>query len=244
MRQQCWLANVFRLRQVLLLLTCYRIQVTQMFGDHVALKVWLVFQIGAFFPLNVFALDSIDEVGLTSQSIARNSLAVAEATNGYGYCYAAVAKALKPLGVELKGSSAFMARSQLISDWRFVGQEAVDVSQLRIGDIIVYDATKSHIHGHIAVYQGFETESSDHISQLTPFAQYGRAMFFRLKGELNQQNISNEVLRVAPDFAQRQGNSPILEHSNSKSNSVGQSILNWKQAFKYRLIRTLIRSFQ
>ena len=150
--------------------------------------------------------DDVLETALCSENIAKNALRVAEKTNTSGYCYAAVTKALKPLGVALSGRSAFMAKDLLIRDSRFSMLNGVYLAQLKPGDLIVYNANSVHPHGHIAVYEGFESEASDHIAALTPVSGYGGATVFRLKSEYERWNPEgrsrnfDQSIALAPDF--------------------------------------------
>lgn len=141
---------------------------------------------------------------LTRQNIARNALSIAETTNSYGYCYAAVARAVRPFGINLHGKSAFMAAPILLKDNRFDAMKADEQVELSVGDIVVYNATWAHPHGHIAIYEGYGTEASDHIAALTPFSEYEGATIFRLKQGYLAANVrheqENEFIRIAPDF--------------------------------------------
>ncbi len=141
---------------------------------------------------------------LTRQNIARNALSIAETTNSYGYCYAAVARAVRPFGINLHGNSAFMAAPILLKDNRFDAMKANEQVALSVGDIVVYNATRAHPHGHIAIYEGYGTEASDHIAALTPYSEYEGATIFRLKQgcfAANKRSAQeNEFIRIAPDF--------------------------------------------
>lgn len=129
---------------------------------------------------------------LNAENIARSSMAVAEATNSSGYCYKAVARALSPLGVQLSGASAYMARPILLNDKRFVPLSISNVDQLSRGDIIVYQNSSSHKHGHICVYEGNYIEASDHVAKVTHTQAYGGATVFRLRDELIAHSYSGE----------------------------------------------------
>lgn len=191
------------------------------------IKCWSLVQLCWIFCIASAFGSSLPFGELNSKNIARNALEVAETTQSSGYCYAAVTKAVRPLGVQLSGASAYMARDLLLTDDRFIAIEALDPSMLRVGDIIVYNATSRHPHGHIAVYEGFGTEASDHISALTSFAEYGGATIFRLKDEqllANQDASANEVIQIAPDFRRPLQNSSALNERKSVAAFSPQSL--------------------
>jgi hypothetical protein len=123
---------------------------------------------------------------LSSEAIASRAETVARATGTTGYCYAAVCKALRPLGVGLHGAAAYEARDLLLKDQRFVPLAVNHVDQLSRGDIIVYTKSASHPYGHISVYQGNYEEASDHVSAVTHTQAYGGATVFRLRNEIAQ----------------------------------------------------------
>ena len=127
---------------------------------------------------------SYESNSLNAENIARTSMNVAQATHTSGRCYAAVCRALNPLGVRLTGASAYMAQSQLLQDSRFTPLLVSNVDQLSRGDIIVYQKSGTHPHGHICVYQGEYVEASDHIAKVTHTQAYGGATVFRLRNEL------------------------------------------------------------
>jgi hypothetical protein len=77
-----------------------------------------------------------------------------------------------------------MAQSQLLQDARFTPLVVNNVDQLSRGDIIVYQKSSTHPHGHICVYQGEYVEASDHIAKVTHTQAYGGATVFRLRNEL------------------------------------------------------------
>ncbi|GEM_PF-3285714 len=120
---------------------------------------------------------------LDGQMIAESALAVAERTRTSGRCYAAVTRALEPLGVRLHGGAAYEARDLLMRDPRFEPVSIQSVDQLRLGDIIVYGRSGSHPYGHISVYEGNYEEASDHVSTVTDPGAYGGATVFRLRNE-------------------------------------------------------------
>lgn len=182
-----------------------------------------IFSVVAMQTLCSSAAHSADQIyfltELSRQNIARNALIIAETTNSYGYCYAAVTKALRPFGINLQGRSAYMAGPILSKDNRFEALSANIQVALNVGDIVVYNATNAHPHGHIAVYEGYGTEASDHIAALTPYAEYEGATIFRLKQDLLGDNanslvLDDEHIRVAPDFKSK---STSLHAVNSQS---------------------------
>ena len=138
-----------------------------------------------------------DATQLSSENIANRAFIVADATRSSGYCYAAVCRALKPLGVELTGASAYMAQPLLLNDSRFLPLTINSVEQLRRGDIIVYTRSTAHPHGHISVYEGNYEEASDHIAPVTHTKAYGGATVFRLRDE---PFPADPIIAIAPDF--------------------------------------------
>ncbi len=150
---------------------------------------------------------TVDVQNLDAETIAQRSLSVAESMRTSGYCYAGVSKALSPLGVALTGEAAFQAREQLLADSRFMAVSMDDSSDLRRGDIVVFNKSGSHPYGHICVYQGNGEETSDHVSQLTTPGAYGGVTVFRLRSQ-NNDIASNGEWRewtykmpvAAPDF--------------------------------------------
>lgn len=131
-------------------------------------------------------LDSDSSLSMSSQAIALSAYRTALARNTNGWCFSAVAQALKPFGVVLSGESAYQAEGQLRKDNRFMPLVINDAAYLKRGDIIVYNRSQLHKHGHIAVYQGDYKEASDHLSALTRTKEYGAATVFRLASELPQ----------------------------------------------------------
>lgn len=129
------------------------------------------------------ALSTHPQAALDSEHIAASALSVAEATHTSGRCYAAVCRALRPLGVDLHGAAAYQARDLLLKDKRFVPLLVNSVDELRTGDIIVYTRSHTHPYGHISVYEGNYEEASDHISAVTHTQAYGGATVFRLRNE-------------------------------------------------------------
>ncbi len=126
---------------------------------------------------------TVQDASLNAESIAVSSLSVAESMKSTGYCYAGVSKAMSPLGVTLTGEAAYQARELLLADSRFLPLSLDDSSDLRRGDIIVFNKSGGHPYGHISVYQGDGQESSDHVSQLTSPNAYGGVTVFRLRSE-------------------------------------------------------------
>lgn len=140
---------------------------------------------------------------LSSENIASSALSVAEKTKTTGYCYAAVCRALRPLGVELSGEAAYQAEDLLKKDPRFMPLCIYSVDELRRGDIIVYTRSSSHKYGHISVYEGNYKEASDHIASITHTQAYGGAMVFRLRNDNSiQADRSNIASLPASSYAQ------------------------------------------
>ena len=163
---------------------------------------------------------------LDAETIAQRSLSVAESMRTSGYCYAGVSKALSPLGVTLTGEAAFQAREQLLADSRFTAVSMDDSSDLRRGDIVVFNKSASHPYGHICVYQGNGEETSDHVSQLTTPGAYGGVTVFRLRAENNDIASSGEWREwtykmpvAAPDFRSSNFSSGSSKTDSSKSGS-------------------------
>lgn len=154
------------------------------------------------------AFAAVDSFGdLSSDKIAQRSLSVAESMKTSGYCYAGVSKALSPLGITLTGNAAYQARDQLLGDSRFVPVSTNGYSELRRGDIIVFNRSASHPYGHICVYQGNGEESSDHVSRLSDPNTYGGVTVFRLRSDIryiaseDHQSAWTSTMPVsAPDF--------------------------------------------
>lgn len=182
---------------------------------------------------------------LSSESIAGNAMRVAQATGTTGRCYAAVSRALNPLGVELSGMAAYQARDLLFQDKRFIALSINNVEQLRRGDIIVYNRSQSHPYGHIAVYLGKNEEASDHLAPITHTRNYGGAIVFRLAEECKQfemaqddlsgQALSSSELPVpAPPYrrAYRQ-TAPQLQQIQASNKPVSRSFLR-------RIVRVLV----
>jgi hypothetical protein len=124
---------------------------------------------------------ALAQIELSSETIASSALNVAEQTRTTGRCYAAVCRALHPLGVELSGAAAYQAQPLLLKDSRFVPLTVNSVDELRRGDIVVYTRSSTHPYGHISVYQGNYEEASDHLAPITHTKAYGGATVFRLR---------------------------------------------------------------
>ncbi|MBX9687160.1 MAG: hypothetical protein K2X27_10685 [Candidatus Obscuribacterales bacterium] len=145
-------------------------------------------------PLSAANLNS-SNLELSPDAMAVSAMSEATNTNTSGRCYAAVCRALHPLGIQLSGAAAYQARDILLCDNRFTAIFVNNVEQLRRGDIIVYDKSSSHPYGHIAVYQGNFIEASDHVSSITHTQNYGGATVFRLI-----QNPDDSLPPLAPDY--------------------------------------------
>ena len=111
--------------------------------------------------------------------IASSALFTAKKMHSVGYCYRGVTMALKPLGINLTGMAAYMAKDQLDADPRFQKVEVAEIAELHPGDLIVHGPTNSHPYGHIGVYLGNETEASDHVQKTFLKGPYSGVSIFR-----------------------------------------------------------------
>ncbi len=194
---------------------------------------------------------------LTSETIASRAEQVARETRSTGRCYAAIARALKPLSVNLYGESAHQAKDLLLKDTRFVPLVVTDIDELSRGDIIVYQKSQSRPHGHISVYQGQYTEASDHISAVTHTHEYGGATVFRLRDVIAEGPIPHPApasflyqpaqpqFVPQPDYLSADTDSyqppqPQIRRA-SRSNSLARSLGVNKQAIGRALIRAGLR---
>ncbi len=157
--------------------------------------------------LNAGSANAYCQALLTSEAIALNAQKTAQATATSGWCYAAVCKALLPLGVSLSGASAYQAEALLAKDRRFVAVPIYEIEDLRRGDIIVYGRSPKHPDGHICVYLGANKEASDHIAALTPARDYGATSVFRLRNE------AETFPPLAPSFAWLPASMPLTSAS-------------------------------
>lgn len=155
--------------------------------------------------------------GLSSDNIANRALSVAESTRTTGHCYAAVGRALRPLGVSLTGEAAYQAKAILLEDPRFAALTIYDVDQLRRGDIVVYTRSSSHPYGHISVYEGNNEEASDHVAAITHTQAYGSATVFRLRRD-NFAPVAAIV--AAPDYHTAYANMSGLDHQTNTAASL------------------------
>lgn len=111
--------------------------------------------------------------------IARNALNTAKQLNTIGYCYRGVTLALKPLGINLSGMAAYMAKEQLDADPRFQQVQIGEIAELHPGDVLVHGPSRSHPYGHIGVYLGNENEASDHVQKTFLKGPYSGVTVFR-----------------------------------------------------------------
>lgn len=229
-------------------------------------------KIAALLAVTAFYLPSAlsAEISLNSEIIALSAHQMAEKTNTTGWCYAAVSRALGPLGVKLTGAAAYEAEEQLRRDGRFVPLIVFNVDDLRRGDIIVYSKSQSHPYGHIAVYEGAYREASDHLSAVTHTKNYGGAVVFRLANEYQNHEYTALAPAPAPDYRapymhRMRGQNPSYvkqygrqasysgnyssyqtgaEQKPSQTNSTKQAKLNSSQSHPERhpLIRKMFRS--
>ncbi len=111
--------------------------------------------------------------------IASNALNTAKQLNTVGYCYRGVTLALKPLGINLSGMAAYMAKEQLDADPRFQKVQIAEIAELHPGDVLVHGPSRSHPYGHIGVYLGNENEASDHVQKTFLKGPYSGVTVFR-----------------------------------------------------------------
>jgi hypothetical protein len=189
------------------------------------------------------------ETTLSSENIACQARRVAESTRTTGYCYAAVSRALHPLGVALSGAAAYEARAQLLKDRRFMPLTIQSISELRRGDIIVYEKSSAHPYGHISIYQGNYTEASDHLAPITRTQAYGGATVFRLRSAIFAEQPAPDF---APDYTARnvgaQNQSTLLEAATrphiqaSKSTLLKKIFRTIRRAYSASAVEPLERS--
>jgi hypothetical protein len=119
-------------------------------------------------------------VSTKAAKIATAAASMANRMDSRGYCYRGVKRALCPLGIELSGQSAYMAKNILKEDKRFKVVGVNEFDNLLPGDILVHGKSKAHPNGHIAVYLGNGQEASDHVQGLVTSPRYGGAVIFRM----------------------------------------------------------------
>lgn len=215
------------------------------------MRVWLLcsslfFIVGYLSP----TLAASGAEALTSENIASSTLRVAQATHTTGYCYAAVSKALRPLDVNLYGGAAYEAKDLLLQDQRFLPLSIASVDYLRRGDIVVFNRSSSHPYGHISVYQGNDTEASDHIAPIARTQPYGGATVFRLRDDWSVDDLP---IAVAPDFGPRSQyladryEPPAVPHTEPrvlpvlKSGNINAAGRNYGKLAAVRVTNLLIR---
>ena len=160
---------------------------------------------------------------LNSERIATSALSVAQSTRTTGRCYAAVSRALHPIGINLYGSAAYEARDILQKDDRFLPLSIYNVDELRRGDIIVYTRSNSHPYGHISVYEGNLEEASDHVSAVTHTQAYGSATVFRLRNETMPELASASAPFPAPYMPQSSSQPGIYANESRMERAVRMS---------------------
>lgn len=123
----------------------------------------------------------------------KSALMTAKRMHSNGWCYKGVTDALKPLGVDLSGTAAYMAKDLLQSDPRFQPVRIEDPTQLHPGDVIVHGPTNSHPYGHIAVYLGNNHEASDHVQKvvLNAIGPYSYSVVFRYDESLIAESTAD-----------------------------------------------------
>lgn len=129
--------------------------------------------------LTAYRIASADQSEIPKDQIAKRALTVARRMNTVGWCLRGVAVALSPIGVHLHGTDAWQAKAQFLHDKRFRTIKIDGAEHLRPGDILVHEKSKSHHHGHIAVYLGNEQEASDHVQRVIVNGTYTGCTVFR-----------------------------------------------------------------
>lgn len=117
-----------------------------------------------------------------AHKIAERARQVATKLNSKGRCYHGVKAALRSVGVELKGRSAYMARDQLMAlpkNFMVLAVSPNKFNTLPEGSIVVWGRSAQKPHGHISIALGNGLEASDHIQkQITNGARYGEPTVF------------------------------------------------------------------
>lgn len=117
-----------------------------------------------------------------AHKIAERARQVATKLNSKGRCYHGVKAALRSVGVELKGRSAYMARDQLMAlpkNFMVLPVSPNKFNTLPEGSIVVWGRSAQKPHGHISIALGNGLEASDHIQkQITNGVRYGEPTVF------------------------------------------------------------------
>lgn len=112
------------------------------------------------------AVDPSQFSGGTDTSRKLAAAAKAEATNGDsngGLCFRDAARALRTVGINTSGASAYMAADQLANNPKVkeIKVAQADLPKLPPGAIVVWDKGPGHPHGHISIAMGDGMEASD-----------------------------------------------------------------------------------
>ena len=186
---------------------------------------------GLYFPCA-----AAETIIINSEAIATSAYQTADKTRTTGRCYAAVSRAMSPLGVSLRGAAAYEAEEQLRRDSRFVPLTIYSVDDLKRGDIIVYNRSQSHPYGHIAVYQGNYKEASDHLAPVTHTKNYGGATVFRLVNEYAYGVANLATTTPAPWMQNAPPVSPAVQYKPSMILPAQKSLS------RHPVIKRLLRS--
>jgi hypothetical protein len=166
---------------------------------------------------------SVESLPLSTK-IAKSAKAVATRSCTVGWCYRGVKEALANVGVALTGPAAWMAKSQLLTDLRFV---MVPLKTLKTGDILVHGRWPAHPYGHIAVYLGNNQEASDHVQKLVLGHGYGETVVFRASDKTFRAAAANTVtgapqtvqakpVGTVPTVAQAKPTAPVLSVAHAR----------------------------
>lgn len=102
-------------------------------------------------------------------SIARAGACSAGQMRSVGRCYRGVKNALRQVGVNLQGGSAYQAADQLANNPRFreVRMGRAELRNLPPGAVVVWNRNLAagKPHGHISIALGGGRESSDHVQR-------------------------------------------------------------------------------
>jgi len=112
------------------------------------------------------AVDPSQFSGGTDAGRKLAAAAKAEATNGDskgGLCFRDVSRALRTMGINTSGASAYMAADQLANNPKVKEIKVAqgDLAKLPPGAIVVWDKGPGHPHGHISISTGDGMEASD-----------------------------------------------------------------------------------
>ena len=127
-------------------------------------------------------------------NIAQMGARVVNSMNSDGHhCYRGVKNALKPLGVNLTGGSAYMAADQLAKNSKFkeVRVSRDQLSKLPAGAVVVWNKGNGHEHGHISIASGDGREFSDKTRrQITKYSTSHRVFLPVDNKQVSSSNIA------------------------------------------------------